>query len=75
VRALGLPIQVVFDRPRYITASSIGYPSLSAVDVTTLFIFLEQCGFAVDPSRMVDAVLPSVRQLAFMTRSEVEVYG
>lgn len=72
-RALSLPFRPVFSRPRFLSAEPFGFRSLSDVDTIELVIFLECCGFTVDPAQMVSDVKPSLSTSRRLTSGEISV--
>lgn len=72
--ALTLPFRYVFTKPRFISADTLGFEALSVVDVVSLLIFLEKCGFSINCEQMVSDMLPQVRIKSYMTISEIDIF-
>lgn len=72
-RVLELPFRAIFSRPRFLTAESVGIHSLSTVDTAALVIFLEDCGFAVDPEYLVQDAAQVLSDSNRLTRSELSI--
>lgn len=74
---LELPVRHLFNRPRFLNSNCLGFEAMSAVDTAALLIFLAELGFNVDPSSMVEALLPSLEGRKQLTFSELDIlrYG
>lgn len=72
---VNLPLRFVSTRPRFLTAESTATLAMAVNDVAALCIFLEQCGFLIDPAPMVADLYTSIKVLTTMTTAEVELYS
>lgn len=71
---LELKPRSIYRRPRYWHSSPIGFESMVASDIAALLIFLEQIGFEVDASTLVDCLLPATRDSQFLTSSDLDIF-
>lgn len=71
--ALGIQKRNVCQRPRSITRSAGLYDAWSAMDFATLVISLEMLGFMVDPSSLVDLLLPEIPKKGYISNSALDV--
>lgn len=70
---LDAPRRTVFPKPRSMTAANMGSEAITAADAAGILIFLEQIGFEVEPSILVDTVLPRLENKANLTGCELDI--
>lgn len=70
---LDAPRRSVYRKPRFLTSATFGNEMISATDAAAILIFLEQLGFSVDATPMVDTLLPNVRDKARLTSGEFDI--
>jgi hypothetical protein len=71
----GYVMRPIASRPRFATAEYLVMRAMSAKDVAGFCIFLEHCGFSIDPKPMVESLFDQVASLPYMTLSEIEIYN
>ncbi|AKZ64597.1 hypothetical protein F506_19800 [Herbaspirillum hiltneri N3] len=73
-KALELPLEYVFYRPRYKRSEPSGTIHMSAVNVAGLAIYLEHFGFNMLVQPLVNDLLPAIRRLQQLTVAELCIY-
>lgn len=68
-----LPSRAVFQKPRFLTSSTMGFRALSAMDAASLLIRLEEIGFNTDPMALIEGLLPDLDIALYITDSEWSV--
>jgi len=71
----GYPVQDVYQRPRFKNASAFSAQMVEASDVVGFCIYLEQLGFSVNPSPLVEGLYAQVALKAYLTRAQSDIYG
>ena len=71
---LDAPRRTMYPKPRFLNARAGGQVAITAADAAGVLIFLEQIGFAVDPSDLVEKTLPSLGQKPYLTACESDVF-
>lgn len=70
---LDSPRRYVYPKPRFLTATVLGREVIHATDAAAILVFLEQLGFDVDATPMVDALLPTIQDKEHLTTSEFDL--
>lgn len=72
-KAIGIPVQTAYRRPRSKEASTVGMRGVRAEDVADLLMQLERVGYSVDPLPLIEAIIEPIRQKHKITDSELSV--
>lgn len=70
---LDAPRRYVYPKPRFLTAMTLGNEVINATDAAAILVFLEQLGFDVNATSMVDALLPTIQDKERLTTSEFDL--
>ncbi len=70
----GVTRQAVFARPPARSGGAVGFDETAVADLAYLLIQIERLGLGIDPSSLVEAVLPPLRKRPMLTRSELHVF-
>ncbi|SDD66830.1 hypothetical protein [Pedobacter soli] len=76
VKAFGMNWELICYRPNVRSISVSEYEAIRVEDAAVLFILLERLGFKVDPSYLVEALLPEIksRKKKLFSGSELEIF-
>lgn len=70
---LDAPRRRVYPKPRFLSAMAIGNEVIHATDAAAILVFLEQLGFDVNATSMVEALLPTIQEKERLTTSEFDL--
>jgi hypothetical protein len=69
----GVSMETYFSRPCHSSRSVIGGDGLRAANMAAFLAFLERCGLDIDPSPLVERILPEVKKLQAVSAAELRV--
>jgi hypothetical protein len=72
--ALGLQWRNIFQVPKARSNSVMGFRALAAADVGSFLMWLEQLGFMIDATPLVETLLPKIKLRPKITDSELSVF-
>lgn len=69
-----IPIRHLYHKPRYANGENIGWQGFTAPDAVHLLILLESLGLCVNPERLVNKLITTLKNKDMLTTSELAIW-